>query len=274
MIGGVASGQSVPKGPRHKCPRLGGFGTGITMLTALGILFLGSLGSCLAAAFHPMGGFGAMDPTRPSMFFDLENSLYSSTVNEELTHQWTIEYIMDKINCSPWQAELILSKYRSKSYPGMLHAIVKETGIDQGDFDSYIQEKMSSTLSPNMALQKLLGSMNANLYLMSNSPLGYSLGALNGLGVSDMFNGVVYPDMANPMAGSWPYNGMYYDAMDYVGETDPSKMFHLNGNLPQARMARSAGWNSFHLANGGPLARGFPSVPSIYDMRQFAPNLF
>jgi FMN phosphatase YigB (HAD superfamily) len=197
------------------------------------------------------------------MFFDLDNTLYSSTVNEELAHQWAIEYIVDKIKCSPWEAELILSKYRSKSYPGMLHAIVKETGIDDGDFDSYLKDKMAAHLSPNLALQQLLGSMNANLYLMSNSPLGLSMGALDGMGVSNMFNGIVYPDMMNPAAGAWPYNGMYYDAMDYVGETDPSKMFYSGGSLAQARAARMAGWNAFNVAGAG-----------LNGIRQFAPHLF
>lgn len=220
------------------------------------------LGSCLGAAYFPLGAQSAFNYGRPSMFFDLDNTLYSSTVNEELAHQWTIEYIVDKIKCLPWEAELIVSKYRSKSYPGMLHAIVKEAGIDEGDFDSYLKDRMAAHLSPNLALQQLLGSMNANLYLMSNSPLGYSMGALEGLGVSNMFNGIVYPDSMN-YGGAWPYNGMYYDAMDYVGETDPSKMFYSGPSLAQARAARMAGWNALHVANGG-----------FNDLRHFAPNLF
>jgi FMN phosphatase YigB (HAD superfamily) len=209
------------------------------------------------------------------MFFDLENTLYSRTVSEEETHRIAVEFIMSKTGCTPMQAELLLSKYRAKSYPGFVSAIVRELGVDSGgEFETYLDEKLSWSLSPNPKLRELLGSMNANLYLMSGSGYGRSTQALDMLGVRDMFNGVVHPNFGSPLASSWPYNGLYTEAMGHVGESDPSNMYYVDDDFSPARNARMAGWNSFYLNRGGAPVPGFPNFSSLYDIRRFAPGLF
>lgn len=199
----------------------------------------------------------------------------SHTVSEQETHRIAVEFIMSKTGCTPMQAELLLSRYRAKSYPAFVSAIVKELGVDSGgEFEAYLDEKLSWSLSPNPKLRELLGSMNSNLYLMSGTGYGRSSRALDTLGVRDLFNGVVHPDFKSPLAGDWPHPEVYEEAMGYVGETDPSNMYYVNGDFPPARRARMAGWNSFFLNRGGMPTPGFPNFPALNDMRRFAPRLF
>lgn len=225
-----------------------------------------------ASVFRP---FTPRRNGRPSMFFDLDNTLYSRTVSEEETHRIAVEFIMSKTGCTPMQAELLISRYRAKSYPGFMSAIVKELGVDTGnEFEQYLDEKLNWSLSPNPKLRELLGSMNSNLYLMSSSGYGKSTRALDTLGVRDLFNGVVHPDFKNPLAAQWPYEGVYGEAMGYVGESDPSNMYYVDDEFGPARNARMAGWNSFYLNRGGVPTPGFPNFSSLNDIRRFAPRLF
>jgi len=238
------------------------------------------LAVCLGSMYRPLrppGTYGpgpGADMGRPNFFFDLENTLYSPTVSEEATHRWAVEFIVNKIKCPPAHAEALLARSRAKSYPGFISVLVKELGVDEGDFQTYLEERLSNTISPNPKLRDLLGSMNANLYLMSQNGLGMGTGALNGLGISDLFNGVMCPDYNSPTR-----NRVYYDAMDYIGESNPSNMYYMDDNLAYAKSARMAGWNSFHLNNRMgpsrcPASPGFPSMSSLYDLPRFAPGLF
>lgn len=214
------------------------------------------------------------------MMFDLDNTLYSRTVSEQETHKVALDFIMSKTGCSPMQAEMLLGRYRAKSYPAFVSALVKELGLDDGaEFEQYLDQHLSWRLSPNPKMRELLGSMNANLYLMSNNPMGvpYATAALDQMGLSPFFNGIVHPDFAAPLGNNpWPSQALYRQAMGLVGETNPGNMFYVDDEVTCARSARAAGWNSFLLnpAMNPAQAQGIPRLSALNDIRRMAPRLF
>lgn len=217
---------------------------------------------------------------RPVMFFDLDNTLYPRDPLKFNSRRLAVQFLMEKKGFDAVRAEKIMTAYRER-YNGMpVLGLVKEQGLSALEYERYIHTRSNLPwlLRPDRRLHKMLGSMNAQRFVLTNAGLDHTVSALTSLGILHQFHGIVYVDYSSKTILTKPNIQVYKEAMRIVKVRDPRQVYFIDDEIKYTRGARKLGWNTLWLdtvhRNRFCPDPNFPCIKSIYDLPRTWPNLF
>lgn len=137
-------------------------------------------------------------------------------------------------------------------------------------------------LTPNKELGKLLGSMKARLWIMTNSKLEHAKKVLKKLNLSQYFEGIVYKPEGTYLGKS---QKTFYDvAMLAADVNDPIHCYFIDDSIYNVFMANNCGWHAVlhynkHMHNPPPAIYAeyeklIHKATSLFQLKTIYPNLF
>lgn len=114
------------------------------------------------------------------------------------------------------------------------------------------------------------------MYLFSN--IRYRLHAekvLHKLNLLESFDGIIYSDYNHTKALIKPDAKAYAQAMELVGQTQPSSVHFVDDKIEYIVSAARAGWKAIHKCPTGKCeSREIPSISNLSELRNQLPQFF
>ncbi|CAH0053980.1 unnamed protein product [Clonostachys solani] len=161
-------------------------------------------------------------PTKPVLFFDVDNCLYPQDSGlEEEAREGIFNYVMSRTGLNKEQAAELCAKY-SKTYGFLPEGLVRHHSIDAKHYNSTIDEGLpiETLLKPDPKLRKLLQDIDRSkvrLWLFSNADDVYVKRVVRHLEIDDFFEGLTYCDYARVPLVHKPKREKFQEAMKEAG---------------------------------------------------------
>ncbi|KAH8924805.1 pyrimidine 5-nucleotidase [Atractiella rhizophila] len=161
-------------------------------------------------AFVP--DFQEVDP-RIILWFDIDNTLYSKTVNVAQLMTEKIQKYFVKIGLSDEEAHRLHQKYY-KEYGLAIRGLVRHHKVDPLDYNQHCDAALplETILFPSPALHDLFRSIDTNkvrIWGLTNAFRDHASRVLKLLGLQEYFEGIVYCDYQNPTFNCKPERAFF-----------------------------------------------------------------
>uniref|UniRef100_A0A8H7NBB6 Pyrimidine 5'-nucleotidase n=1 Tax=Bionectria ochroleuca TaxID=29856 RepID=A0A8H7NBB6_BIOOC len=208
------------------------------------------------------------NPTKPVLFFDVDNCLYpqDSGVQEE-AWEGIYNYIKSHVGLDKEQAAELCAEY-SKTYGFLPEGLVRHHSIDAKHYNSTIDEGLpiEALLKPDPKLRQLLQDIDRSkvrLWLFSNADDVYVKRVVRHLEIDDCFEGLSYCDYARVPLLHKPKRKKFQEAMKDAGIESITDCYFVDDSYLNCRGAQDFGWTAMHL-----IQDGFPTPPSRASQHQ------
>ncbi|PKO03151.1 MAG: pyrimidine 5'-nucleotidase [Chloroflexi bacterium HGW-Chloroflexi-5] len=127
-----------------------------------------------------------------TLFFDLDDTLYSSTSGIwEAIGNRMVQYMVTKLEIpevtAPVERERLFHTHGTT-----MRGLVAEYHIEEVDFLEYVHDiSIEQFLSPNFALRNMLESYPQRKVIFTNADTGHAIRVLESLGVKDLFEQII-----------------------------------------------------------------------------------
>ncbi|KAF9076738.1 pyrimidine 5-nucleotidase [Rhodocollybia butyracea] len=183
---------------------------------------------------------------RPVVFFDIDNTLYSTSSKISQAMGVKIHDYFVKLGLSEQDASDLHHKYYTQ-YGLALAGLVRHHDVDPLDFDRNCDQALplEEMISPNPAHRKLFQDIDRSkvrVWALTNAYKIHAERVLRILNLRDQIEGVVYCDYEAKDLCSKPDPTYYHKAMSFASISDPSKCYFIDDNWRNVATARNLGW--------------------------------
>lgn len=115
------------------------------------------------------------------------------------------------------------------------------------------------------------------MYLLLPLTRKHAMEVLKLLNIQDLFDGIVFVDVAIPNLIAKPDPQAYAAAAELIGRRDPSTIYFVDDNVEYVKAAKAAGWNAIVLNLRGLSSDDPGSVDQIASLQELPaqfPKLF
>lgn len=226
--------------------------------------------------------------SRPVVFFDIDNCLYSKHsgipgMMKEKIRQYILSLGLDEDEAR----DLHMRYY--KEYGLAIRGLVEHHGVDPLEYDRECDQALplEDVLSVSPTLQRLLSDIDTSkvrLWALTNAYVVHATRVLKLVGVADFFEGVVSCDYAAKHFACKPEAQFFHEALAHVRVTDPSRVYFVDDSALNVKGAHALGWAHVVLfdedggasdpdqPNGGAAALGqwrdAPGVNVVHDLNE------
>ncbi|KIK68029.1 hypothetical protein GYMLUDRAFT_36844 [Collybiopsis luxurians FD-317 M1] len=197
----------------------------------------------------------ASQDERPVIWFDIDNTLYSTSAKISQAMGVKIHDYFVKIGLSEQEASSLHSKYYTE-YGLALLGLIRHHDVDPLDFDRNCDQALplEDMIFPNPEHRKLFQDIDRSkvrVWALTNAYKIHAERVLRILDLRDQIEGVVYCDYEAKDFASKPDPAYYHTAMSIASIRDPSKCYFIDDNRRNVEAAQDLGWNCIHFVEAG-----------------------
>ncbi|KAI5833857.1 pyrimidine 5-nucleotidase [Schizophyllum commune Tattone D] len=191
------------------------------------------------------------EDTRPIVWFDIDNTLYSASTKISQEMGKRIHAYFVSLGLEDEKATKLHHHYYTE-YGLALRGLVRHHEVDPIDFDRKCDGSLplEEIIKPDPALRKLFEDIDRSkvrVWALTNAYKPHAERVLRLLNLEDQIDGLVYCDYANREFSCKPEPEYYHQALQKAGITDPSKCYFVDDSLKNLKAAHALGWG--HLAH-------------------------
>jgi putative hydrolase of the HAD superfamily len=175
-----------------------------------------------------------------TIFFDLDDTLYPASTGlwKAIKERMNI-YMRERMGFPDDQISHIREKYFLQ-YGTTLRGLQAHHEIDVDDFLAFVHDlPLTDYLSPNPTLRSLIASLPTRNLIFTNADVHHAERVLTILGLRDLFETIVDVNTIAPYCKPMPES--FRIAMQFAGESDPSKCVMIDDIHRTTRAAKEAG---------------------------------
>ncbi|KAI9512235.1 pyrimidine 5-nucleotidase [Russula earlei] len=195
---------------------------------------------------------------RPVLFFDIDNTLYSSSAKIAEAMGVRIRAYIKSLGLSEEEASNLQSQYYTQ-YGLSLLGLRRHHGVDPMDFHEKCDGSLplEEMLSPDPRVRKLLEDIDRSkcrVWTLTNAYWTHAERVLRILELRDQIEGIVFCDfnLKDEDFICKPQPAFYHWAMHQAGVQDPTKCLFVDDSLSNVEGARRVGWiHSVYFQEGG-----------------------
>ncbi|KAJ3869415.1 pyrimidine 5-nucleotidase [Lentinula novae-zelandiae] len=212
----------------------------------------------------PSQNRAVIDERQITVFFDIDNTLYSTSAKISQAMGVKIHDYFVKLGLSDEEASDLHHKYYTQ-YGLALAGLVRHHGVgsyspwsfscqqcsfistDPLDFDRNCDQALplEEMISPNPIHRKLLEDIDRSqvrVWALTNAYKVHAERVLRILNLRDLVEGIVYCDYEAKDLTSKPEPAYYRKAMSLASVIDPSKCYFIDDNWRNVQAAQKIGW--------------------------------
>ncbi|KAH7876280.1 pyrimidine 5-nucleotidase [Lentinula edodes] len=193
-----------------------------------------------------------IDERQITVFFDIDNTLYSTSAKISQAMGVKIHDYFVKLGLSDEEASDLHHKYYTQ-YGLALAGLVRHHGqcsfisADPLDFDRNCDQALplEEMIFPNPVHRKLLEDIDRSrvrVWALTNAYKVHAERVLRILNLRDLVEGIVYCDYEAKDLTSKPEPAYYRKAMSLASVIDPSKCYFIDDNWRNVQAAQKIGW--------------------------------
>ncbi|KAI1823102.1 Haloacid dehalogenase-like hydrolase-domain-containing protein [Xylaria intraflava] len=216
-------------------------------------------------------------PSRPVLFFDIDNCLYPQSkapcsrippLGEDaliiLTLGTKVHDMMAKLIDEYFSKHLGLSKEDAirlhteyyKNYGLAIEGLVRYHQIDPLEYNARVDDALplEGIIKPNPQLRKMLENIDKSkvkLWLLTNAYVNHARRVVKLLGIDDLFDGLTYCDYTALPFVCKPSTEMYAKAMREAGAESFEACYFVDDSYANCAAAQKLGWTAAHLVEEG-----------------------
>ncbi|MRS02298.1 pyrimidine 5'-nucleotidase [bacterium] len=181
-----------------------------------------------------------------TLFFDLDDTLYSSTSGIwEAIGDRMVQYMITKLDISasiaPAERERLFHTHGTT-----MRGLVAEYHIDEVDFLEYVHDiPIDHYLSVDLSMRKVLESFPQRKVIFTNADTGHANRVLNTLGVEDLFDQII--DIRSIKPWCKPQSEAFAKAFELAGINDPGQCVMIDDALRNLVTAHDFGLFTVHV---------------------------
>lgn len=214
-----------------------------------------------------------MTASRPVLFFDIDNCLYSKNKNiQQMMGDLIDKYFMTHLSMSQEDANELHNRYY-KDYGLAIEGLVRHHKVDPLEYNSKVDDALplDEVLMPDAELRELLLDLDTTKvkpWLFTNAYVNHGKRVVKLLGIDDLFEGITYCDYSAPRFVCKPHTEMFENAQRQAGVTSVEQCFFVDDSALNCRAAEALGWTVAHYVEQQEEAPATENRPSRYQVRQ------
>ena len=209
-----------------------------------------------------------------TLFFDLDDTLYSST-----TRLWEAirarmgQYMHERLGL-PLEQVPGLRRYYFTTYGTTLRGLQKHYQVDADDYLAYVHDlPLRQYIQPAPELRTLIASLAQPCWVFTNADANHAGRVLAVLGLSDCFAGVI--DVRAIQFACKPEPVAYQRALEIAGNPPAQNCVLIDDSPANLAPARQMGFTTVLVRpDGGPDPAAHHTIPALLDLRQALPGLW
>ncbi|KAF2101659.1 pyrimidine 5-nucleotidase [Rhizodiscina lignyota] len=223
------------------------------------------------------------ESSRPVLFFDIDNCLYSrSTKIQDLMGELIDRYFEDHLSLSQKDANELHMKYY-KQYGLALEGLVRYHKVDPLEYNSKVDDALplEDIIKPDPQLRKLLLDLDTTKvkpWLFTNAYINHGKRVVKLLGVEDLFEGITFCDYAAETLVCKPHKDMFERAMKEAGVKDVHDCYFVDDSYMNTKAAQALGWTAAHFVEPSLALPAHQAsqyqIRSLEELRDIYPQFF
>lgn len=221
-------------------------------------------------------------PEQRTIFFDLDNTLYSKALGIHNQMADRIQLFMREVLLLPEEESRRLSARYYLDYGLSVRGILNDFQIETSEYDRFVDGglNLEGLLHRDEELRKWLQSLHGSRWIFTNAGKGHAERVLRLLGIDDLFDGIIYCDYGERQFPAKPERLAYERAMKWAGVRSPELCYFIDDAANNVRVAMELGWKAAHFDEEneqpmGPEAghQPFPRIHRVEDFTRVFPEL-
>ncbi|EKD88618.1 MAG: hypothetical protein ACD_34C00433G0002 [uncultured bacterium] len=200
-----------------------------------------------------------------TLFFDLDDTLYSSTSGIwEAIGARMIQYMVVKLGVPALKADEERERL-FQLYGTTRRGLQAEYQIDEADFMDYVHDiSIDQYLSPNITLRNILESYPQRKVIFTNADTGHAIRVLKTLGVQDLFDKIIDIRSIDPWCK--PQTEAFAKALELAGINNPKNCVMIDDALRNLVTAHEFGLFTIHVGEPKAITPVDAAIMSIEEL--------
>lgn len=185
-------------------------------------------------------------PEHRTIFFDLDNTLYSKSLGIHLQMADRIQLFMRDVLLLPKEESRRLSAKYYLDYGLSVRGILNDFQIETSEYDRFVDGglQLEGLIKPSDELRSWVESIQGSRWIFTNAGLGHAERVLKLLNIRDLFEGVIYCDYGENQFPAKPERLAYERAMKWAGVRNPEHCYFIDDSANNVRVASELGWKA------------------------------
>lgn len=208
-----------------------------------------------------------------TLFFDLDDTLYSSTCGLwEAIKDRMVLYMTDVLHIPPEQVPSLRHHYYT-TYGTTLRGLQQHYGVNADDFLGYVHDlPLKQYIHADARVRPLIASLPQPKWIFTNADEPHAGRVLDQLDLNGLFDGIIDIRRSNWVCKPEP--AAYRQAMEIAGETDPTRCVMLDDSARNLAPAHELGFTTIIVSLEDPGTKDHIWLRSILELREKAPLLW
>ncbi|OAL47469.1 pyrimidine 5-nucleotidase [Pyrenochaeta sp. DS3sAY3a] len=220
---------------------------------------------------------------KPVFFFDIDNCLYSKSLNIHKMMSVLIDkFFEDHLSLSQQDANELHFRYY-REYGLAIEGLVRHHKVDALEYNSKVDDALplEEVIKPNPELRKLIQDIDTSkvrLWLFTNAYITHGKRVVKLLGIDDLFEGMTFCDYGSEKFYCKPHVEMFDKAMSEAGVKSNQNCYFVDDSYINCKAAHERGWRVAHLLDENdpppPQQASKHQIRSLQELRSIYPEVF
>ncbi|MCJ1249495.1 hypothetical protein MMC30_006719 [Trapelia coarctata] len=221
--------------------------------------------------------------SKPVLFFDIDNTLYSRSKKvHDMMQELINKYFVERLALSEEDAKMLHKKYYT-DYGLAIEGLVRHHKVDALEYNRKVDDALplDGVITEDPQLRKLLEDVDrtkVRLWLFTNAHITHGKRIVRLLGIEDLFEGITYCDYSKEALICKPHREMFDKAEAEASVGSAQDCFFIDDSYGNCREAQARGWKTAHLIEPDDPLPATPAskfqIRSLEELRTIWPQLF